>query len=617
MKNIIISCITIFLSVTSYSQNWEPLGLGVNGPVYSLSSYGYHGEIYAGGDFTTAGNVVAHYIASFNNSAWSPTNGGAGNKVTAMTVGAFRIGGAFTYGGSGDTSIKYIAAGYGSGAWSKLGNGLSGQVNALCYDTQGKLYAGGLFDSVRFGIRLNNIGKWDGATSTWSALGNGTNGAVYAVCTYNGNIIAAGNFTAAGGVSCNFIAKWDGASWSPLGTGVNSNVHALALYNGDLIAGGTFTIAGGVSASHIARWNGTTWSAVASGLDNIVYAFAVYRNRLVAGGSFLHSGSQSLNRIARWDGNSWSPMGSGIDTGNAVYALSCEGHGLLDPVDSTSIYYDLYAGGDFTSAGGINANHITQWTEEDTTVWTGRSVEAFLHKNMFHGHNYDTTYFRPRDVTSYYVYNVTVSIDSVTYPNDADLEFYLIHQSVNDTLIYHAGGSGANFRNTLLDDSGPYSVNYGNAQFTGEYMPYKPLSSFNNMDPSGNWILDVYNNGTSSGTLEQWTLNVEYGRAPIGIKNISSEIPKTFALSQNYPNPFNPSTKIRFSVPADMKRQTAIVRLVIFDILGREVETLVNEKLTPGTYEADWKASKYASGIYFYQLIAGDFKESKKMILTK
>jgi photosystem II stability/assembly factor-like uncharacterized protein len=98
--------------------------------------------------------------------------------------------------------------------------------------------------------------------------------------------------------------------------------------------------------------------------------------------------------------------------------------------------------------------------------------------------------------------------------------------------------------------------------------------------------------------------------------------PSTFYLEQNYPNPFNPSTKIKYSIP-----QSSNVTIRVFDILGKEIETLVNEEKPAGTYEVEFNSSTisgsisakggYASGVYFYQLKAGSFVETKKMILMK
>lgn len=98
----------------------------------------------------------------------------------------------------------------------------------------------------------------------------------------------------------------------------------------------------------------------------------------------------------------------------------------------------------------------------------------------------------------------------------------------------------------------------------------------------------------------------------IGIQPVSNQIPAKFALSQNYPNPFNPTTNIEFSVP-----KASHIKLVIYDILGHEVETLVDGELKAGTYKTDWNASRYSSGVYFYKLVTNGFTETKKMILTK
>ena len=99
-----------------------------------------------------------------------------------------------------------------------------------------------------------------------------------------------------------------------------------------------------------------------------------------------------------------------------------------------------------------------------------------------------------------------------------------------------------------------------------------------------------------------------------GISSVETEnkLPLGFALSQNYPNPFNPSTKIKYSVP-----QTSRVQIKVYDVLGNEVATLVNEEKPAGVYEANWNAANLSSGVYFYQIKAGNYVETKKMILMK
>ena len=89
-------------------------------------------------------------------------------------------------------------------------------------------------------------------------------------------------------------------------------------------------------------------------------------------------------------------------------------------------------------------------------------------------------------------------------------------------------------------------------------------------------------------------------------------LPLRFALEQNYPNPFNPTTIIKYSVP-----KQSYVSLKVYDILGREVATLVNEEKPAGTYEVSWEAKNLASGVYFYKISAGDYTAVKKMILLR
>jgi len=96
------------------------------------------------------------------------------------------------------------------------------------------------------------------------------------------------------------------------------------------------------------------------------------------------------------------------------------------------------------------------------------------------------------------------------------------------------------------------------------------------------------------------------------VEQISETIPTTYQLFQNYPNPFNPTTKIRFSIP-----EVGIASLKVYDILGREIATLVNEEKPAGTYEITLYAEQLSSGVYFYRLQAGSFVETKKMILMK
>ncbi|MDP2362305.1 MAG: T9SS type A sorting domain-containing protein, partial [Ignavibacteria bacterium] len=105
--------------------------------------------------------------------------------------------------------------------------------------------------------------------------------------------------------------------------------------------------------------------------------------------------------------------------------------------------------------------------------------------------------------------------------------------------------------------------------------------------------------------------------APIILTNVENEnnsslLPKDYMLSQNYPNPFNPTTKITYALP-----KSSLVQIKIFNLLGQEIATLVNEEKSAGFYEMDFNASDLPSGVYLYKLQAGDFVQTKKMILLK
>ena len=98
----------------------------------------------------------------------------------------------------------------------------------------------------------------------------------------------------------------------------------------------------------------------------------------------------------------------------------------------------------------------------------------------------------------------------------------------------------------------------------------------------------------------------------IGLSPEQVMLPDEFKVYQNFPNPFNPETKIRYTLP-----KTTLVRIRIYDVLGREIETLLNEEKPEDVCEQTWNASNLPSGVYFYELRAGDFIQTKKMVLLR
>ncbi len=335
---------------------WSSLGTGMSDIVQVLATLP-NGDLIAGGRFDTAGGVPASGIASWDGSAWSPLGSGINEQVYALTT---LPNGDLIAGGSISTSggLRGVARWDGS-IWSPLGSQMNDRINSVTTLPNGDLIAGGDFTTAS-GVPANRVARWNG--SVWSALGSGMSGgsspAIYAFTTLpSGDLIAGGDFTTAGGVPASRIARWNGSAWSSLGSGMTGantpwdppRITVLTtLPNGDLIAGGRFTTAGGVPASNIARWNGSAWSSLGSGTSGTVYALKTLPSGgLIAGGIFTTAGGVVVNNIARWDGSAWSPLGSGLRS--LVYTLTTLPNG------------DLIAGGDFTASGTTVMPYIARF----------------------------------------------------------------------------------------------------------------------------------------------------------------------------------------------------------------------------------------------------------------
>ncbi|MCW5757097.1 MAG: hypothetical protein KIT54_07675 [Phycisphaeraceae bacterium] len=356
---------------------WTPLGDGVNDRVHVLTVFddGSGEALYAGGTFRNASGTPANRVARWDGSAWSPLGMGVDStigSVNALAVWDDGTGPALYAGGLFDSITGVIGARsiarWDGSAWTRVRLGVDGTIYALAvYDdgTGEALYAGGQF--ITAGVETaNRIARWDG--TQWTTLGSGMTGnSVDSLLVYDdgagGALYAGGDFRAAGGVSANRIARWDGSAWSPMGMGTNGTVHALAAFDdgtGDaLYAGGAFRTTGGESINRIARWDGSAWLPLGPGMNNAALASTVFDDgtgpALIVGGAFNRAGDVRANRVSRWDGSAWSPMGAGFD--NSVFALTAYDDGSGEA---------LYAGGMFTSSGGVPANRVARW---DGSAW--------------------------------------------------------------------------------------------------------------------------------------------------------------------------------------------------------------------------------------------------------
>ena len=379
------------------SDSWDDrfINSGLDDRVYALSISG--SDVYVGGYFTTADDVIVNHVAKWNGTSWSSLGNGIAGRVYSLAVSGSTLyaGGAFSAlcndaFCSMTTAISPGVAQWNGTSWSSVGTtsgGPGGIVYALAVSGS-TLYAGGLFAITPAGF--NDIAQWNG--TSWSTLGNGFNGPVVALTVSGSTLYAGGSFTATcNNAACsatttgfNGIAQWNGTSWSTLGNGFNNSSHsdnvlALAVSGGTLYAGGHFiglcTNAACSSTTpgfnHIAQWNGTSWSTLANGVDSDVKALTVSGGTLYAGGFFTGACNNAacstttagFNYIGQWNGASWATVGSGFDSLPA--STTFQEHVLALGASGGT----LYAGGDFNAAaGGISAiHHLAQW---NGTSWS-------------------------------------------------------------------------------------------------------------------------------------------------------------------------------------------------------------------------------------------------------
>ncbi len=120
-----------------------------------------------------------------------------------------------------------------------------------------------------------------------------------------------------------------------------------------------------------------------------------------------------------------------------------------------------------------------------------------------------------------------------------------------------------------------------------------------------------------TGLTSKHLYSVNFSNIVIGIQPVSTVVPGDFRLHQNYPNPFNPSTKISFDIPKLSMGSPVNVSVKIYNELGEEVDMIAEEELSPGTYEVNWDATGFASGVYYCRLLSGEFSSTQKMTLIK
>ena len=313
------------------------------------------------------------------------------------------------------------------------------------------------------------------------------------------------------------------------------------------------------------------------------------------------------------------------------------GYALVD--SNTTLNTKLYK----TTNAGINWNLISAidtnaevermiFLDANTIVAKGFYWGGRIYRSTNAGVNWTTT-FMPVQIDCMTFYNATTGIASGVNDLGNSTIFKTTNAGVNWNEIYSiplrmftniktVSGTGTAFAIGVLFDTSIFAngkittlktTNYGATWVskdlsTGEYVMGLWIADADNfyMSGGGSWIeIPVVLKSTNGGS--------------VFVNTVGSEVPDSYSLGQNYPNPFNPRTVVSFSLPVDSK-----VSIKVYDVMGREVQTLVNERMQAGRYEVTFNIESatehrrtFGSGIYFYQMKAGNFKETRRMILIK
>ncbi|VAX17754.1 hypothetical protein MNBD_IGNAVI01-2056, partial [hydrothermal vent metagenome] len=320
------------------------------------------------------------------------------------------------------------------------------------------------------------------------------------------------------------------------------------------------------------------------------------------------------------DGTTWNKMWSAETGMNCVYVD--ENNTVYVGLNYTSTQSGIYRSND----GGNNWQKIFNETENVyaiTKLSSGRILAA-SYGQVFYSDDNGGTWVS----TSSGLVSSTPSAFAIRNQDE-------VFMSTLGYGIYKSTDNGATWTN--MTGAGPdYScliTNSDGSMYAGTRGSWVYKS-----DDGDNWTLVNSGMGNDKYVLSLLTTKAGYlfvGMDVAGLfrsvekivtdVNENTEYPTKFALSQNYPNPFNPSTVIKYSIPTPPQPSSSqgegvregFVTLKIYDILGREVATLVNKEQKPGSYKVEWDATNEPSGVYFYRLNTGNFVETKKMILLR
>ena len=384
------------------------------------------------------------------------------------------------------------------------------------------------------------------------------------------------------------------AQWSPAGLSVK-NVDAFAVKDTILFAG-FYAYPGGV---YLTKNKGVDWSHVDLYWNDYVTAFAVYGNNIFAGTDI--SLYMSTDDGENWDRTAFYAQGSWLD----ISAFAVTDTNMFIATLLNGVYRSNRSNTDWKQVNnGLTNNVVTALSLSDTSLLAGTgSGGVFLSSNKGSSWtpiNNDSMIFRVYSIvtkdsnimagTSSGVFLSTNYGKSWTTANKG-----LMNTHVNSLILWNnyifAGTSGGVY---FFSDKGSSWVEFNSGLAD---------QTVNCLIALGN---DIYC-GTNSGVFKRSLSDIV-----TSIEKYASNLILGFKLEQNYPNPFNPSTTIKYSIP-----KSTYVKIVIYDVMGREVCTLVNEEKSAGNYSVRFTSNSLASGIYFYQIETNEFTQTKMMILLR
>ncbi|MBE2226163.1 MAG: T9SS type A sorting domain-containing protein [Ignavibacteria bacterium] len=404
------------------------------------------------------------------------------------------------------------------------------------------------------------------------------------------------------------------SQWSQSLNGIS--IWSLAKDNSGAIYAGSLT---STSAIYKTTNFGINWSTLASGNGQTIFSIAVDS----AGRIFAANFSNGL-MISTNGGVNFTTVPTSSFGGQNVQAVACGKNGY--------IYAGTNGGGLHRSTDfGVTWNPSTLTATQIITIAVDRFNPSIIYAgatsttpgvNGFYKSTDHGATFSANTNPGINIYGIA-QIDQLTLVTGSTSTGGPVHKSTNGGLNWVVAATGYVSRSAMIYYSSSLPVVYlaGNG---GVFFSLNGGSNFTNAGLTHNSTpLTTHGikivtgvSGSSNGGAWIWT-------EPLSVEPTSGSIPESYSLSQNYPNPFNPSTKIHFQIPAvettRLAKPTAwwVVSLRVYNALGSEVATLVNQQLAPGTYSATWNASNHPSGVYFYRLSAGEFTETNKMILIK